>query len=307
MSTSTIIIWTSVSTRTTRSQLLARISGKVTRFERMRSLHASTRTFAWFSHLSLSLSGVPDSEEEEPELTVADLACWDEAQRGICEQAAASSQHSGVAKTTSSPSTRPADPAAAAQTEEHHFGFVVPDHQAFLRMPAVEEAGRRLAGEESAKRRDYDTVFTNAKAGMDDVDKDYVKSVVYDMSRESNFFKNEQRKSELSSQRNLALKEKLDALTGPELDAAEKWAAKHMAFLEKTRDLSRTFIHVDMDMFFAAVEQMYRAELEHVPFAIGGLGMISTANYVARKYGVRRWQFPQSASYFTCCLNGRER
>jgi DNA polymerase kappa len=37
-------------------------------------------------------------------------------------------------------------------------------------------------------------------------------------------------------------------------------------------------------MFFAAVEQMHRPELAHVPFAIGGLGMISTANSLARKY-----------------------
>jgi nucleotidyltransferase/DNA polymerase involved in DNA repair len=42
-----------------------------------------------------------------------------------------------------------------------------------------------------------------------------------------------------------------------------------------------------MDMFFAAVEQMKRPELKDTAFAIGGLGMISTANYVARKYGVR--------------------
>ena len=34
---------------------------------------------------------------------------------------------------------------------------------------------------------DYETVFTNSKAGMDGVDKDYVKKVVFEMSRSSDF------------------------------------------------------------------------------------------------------------------------
>ncbi len=42
-----------------------------------------------------------------------------------------------------------------------------------------------------------------------------------------------------------------------------------------------------MDMFFAAVEIRDRPELKDKPVAVGGIGMISTANYVARKYGVR--------------------
>eukprot|EP00971_Amphidinium_carterae_P159110 3154518-Amphidinium_carterae.1 len=57
--------------------------------------------------------------------------------------------------------------------------------------------------------------------------------------------------------------------------------------LEAKRDLSRTHCVVDMDMFYAAVEIRDNPELEHKPVAIGGLGMISTSNYVARLYGVR--------------------
>ena len=98
---------------------------------------------------------------------------------------------------------------------------------------------------------DYNTVFTNAKAGMDDVDKEYVKSVVYTMSKDSNFFKNEQRKNNENTKNIEALKLRLNALTAAQLESAQKWADKHMVALERTRDLSRTFIHVDMDMFFA--------------------------------------------------------
>lgn len=53
----------------------------------------------------------------------------------------------------------------------------------------------------------------------------------------------------------------------------------------------RKIIHVDMDCFFAAVEMRDNPSLRDIPIAIGGSrerrGVISTANYPARKFGVR--------------------
>lgn len=53
----------------------------------------------------------------------------------------------------------------------------------------------------------------------------------------------------------------------------------------------RKIIHVDMDCFFAAVEMRDNPALRDIPIAIGGgrerRGVISTANYPARKFGVR--------------------
>ncbi|AUX71857.1 DNA polymerase IV [Erwinia pyrifoliae] len=53
----------------------------------------------------------------------------------------------------------------------------------------------------------------------------------------------------------------------------------------------RKIIHVDMDCFFAAVEMRDNPSLRDIPIAIGGSemqrGVISTANYPAREYGVR--------------------
>lgn len=57
--------------------------------------------------------------------------------------------------------------------------------------------------------------------------------------------------------------------------------------IERDRELSRTWAHIDMDMFYAAVEIRDEPELANVPLAVGGLSMISTANYIARNYGVR--------------------
>lgn len=52
----------------------------------------------------------------------------------------------------------------------------------------------------------------------------------------------------------------------------------------------RKIIHIDMDCFFAAVEMRDNPMLRHVPLAIGGSreqrGVISTANYLARQYGI---------------------
>jgi DNA polymerase IV (DinB-like DNA polymerase) len=56
----------------------------------------------------------------------------------------------------------------------------------------------------------------------------------------------------------------------------------------------RIIFHVDMDQFFAAVEERERPELKGKPVIVGadpkegkGRGVVSTCNYEARKYGVK--------------------
>ncbi|EPY18524.1 DNA polymerase kappa subunit [Strigomonas culicis] len=52
-------------------------------------------------------------------------------------------------------------------------------------------------------------------------------------------------------------------------------------------DPIRIFVHIDMDMFYAAVEEKKNPALKDVPFAVGSKSMLSTSNYIARQYGVR--------------------
>ena len=67
-------------------------------------------------------------------------------------------------------------------------------------------------------------------------------------------------------------------------------------------DTSRKIIHIDMDAFFASVEERDNPELAKHPLVIarhpsdtGGRGVVTTANYKARQYGIHSAMSAQKA------------
>ncbi|KAG7649119.1 UmuC domain [Arabidopsis thaliana x Arabidopsis arenosa] len=157
-----------------------------------------------------------------------------------------------------------------------------------------EEDWRRMDNGESSSTNNssrpwesYNTVFTNAKAGMEGVDKEKVQRIVYEMSKGSKYFQNEERKEALMKQKIEHMRDRCAKLSSLDLSNYQKVVDKRILELEATRDLSRIWLHVDMDAFYAAVETLSDPSIKGKPMAVGGLSMISTANYEARKFGVR--------------------
>ena len=140
--------------------------------------------------------------------------------------------------------------------------------------------------------------------------------VVWEMSKNSAYFANENRKAEQANTRieemhkrlaqepsseSGALSSRGRCLTPCGVAALQRKVKAKIAAIEATRDLSHTYLHVDMDAFFAAVEERDNPALKGEPatptasvklaagtaFAVGSESMISTASYAARAFGVR--------------------
>ncbi|VFQ78262.1 unnamed protein product [Cuscuta campestris] len=148
-------------------------------------------------------------------------------------------------------------------------------------------AGEDPSPSSSRPWQSYHTVYTNAKAGMEGVDKEKVQRILYEMSKGSKYFENEERKEAEMKQKIENMRSRCLKLTKADISHYTELAEKRMLELEATRDLSRIWVHVDMDAFYAAVETLSDPSLKGKPMAVGSMSMISTANYEARKFGVR--------------------
>jgi DNA polymerase-4 len=65
----------------------------------------------------------------------------------------------------------------------------------------------------------------------------------------------------------------------------------HLVYTENTFSMESRILHIDMDAFFASVEQVKNPSLKGKPVIVGGAkedrrGVVSTASYEARKFGV---------------------
>ncbi|KAI0449084.1 hypothetical protein F5B21DRAFT_495552 [Xylaria acuta] len=124
------------------------------------------------------------------------------------------------------------------------------------------------------------------KAGQDAVDQAKVSEIIYNASKGSKFFNREEAKDKVLTQKIEQILTKKRRLEKLDLSRESRAADQLIAELEVSRDLTQRVVHIDCDAFYAAVEQLDRPELKDVPFAVGA-GVLTTCNYVARKFGCR--------------------
>ncbi|KHJ44693.1 ImpB/MucB/SamB family protein [Trichuris suis] len=146
--------------------------------------------------------------------------------------------------------------------------------------------------------------FNDCKAGMQGLDRVRAMSTACNMlelfmlqekigakidewSKGSRFYDHQMKRRERIERRVQNMRTQLRFLSEQQLKAAEAKMDKCAEDFESMRDLSRTVFHVDMDAFFAAVEMRDDPKLRSVPMAVGSTSMLSTSNYLARKFGVR--------------------
>ncbi|GAB1605093.1 hypothetical protein Ahia01_000791100 [Argonauta hians] len=125
------------------------------------------------------------------------------------------------------------------------------------------------------------------KAGMQNLDREKINQIIYEASKGSKYFENEKKKDRQVDLKIGEQQQKIARFTQKEIMVAEKEADTLLQKLESERDLSRTIVHIDMDAFYAAVETRDNPSLLNIPMAVGSNSMLSTSNYIARRYGVR--------------------
>lgn len=118
----------------------------------------------------------------------------------------------------------------------------------------------------------------------------WAQGVILEASQRTKFFQHEKKMGELTSRRieeKLSCAEKFSSAQIAERERAVDADVAHLELTEGRVENGLAFVHIDMDAFFCAVEELDNPQLVGKPHAVGGMHMLCTASYEARKYGVR--------------------
>jgi DNA polymerase kappa len=126
----------------------------------------------------------------------------------------------------------------------------------------------------------------NNKSGMESADESKQKDIIQKMSAGSSYMDRAERMDDRHEEALKKLVEKKNKFSATDLLNFSERAETKEKELEKLRSFTRHMVVLDFDAFYAMVEERDNPELKGKPLAVGG-GMITTSNYVARKFGVR--------------------
>lgn len=147
----------------------------------------------------------------------------------------------------------------------------------------------RRAGTKFVKSdKDLRLAFNSSKAGMDSQKAGNINQRIEDLMRNTIYYEKNLEKKKNNRKQVMHYNQKLRLVN----KNAEMKQQLHKEFKAKTKgidqmlDLSKNWIHVDLDMFYVAIELRDNQHLMNKPVCVGS-SIVSTSNYVARKYGVR--------------------
>ena len=150
---------------------------------------------------------------------------------------------------------------------------------------------REISSDKSKKitNMNMPSVYTGEKGGMKGIDHQKIEKIIYETTKNSRIFKRNEEDLNYLKQEVALLEKKLENFHKNEIlyNQVKQLATSRIEFLKEQRRFDKIWLHLDMDMFFAAIEIRDNPSLKDIPMAVGGMSMISTSNYIARKYGVR--------------------
>jgi DNA polymerase kappa len=157
----------------------------------------------------------------------------------------------------------------------------------------AQEAGETNGKETATKTASALMVAASAKAGMEDIDRERINAILLRESGNSSFMERQRKMDENSNKRILEMKQRLSEKDNNTTNKEWRIEMERSVIdpqIETYRALRRplsTCVVIDMDSFFISCHILDQPHLADIPSCVGGSSMISTSNYVARKYGVR--------------------
>lgn len=131
--------------------------------------------------------------------------------------------------------------------------------------------------------------FTTEKAGMQGLNRDEIDKIIKENTRDSVITRRKEEEFEKLKHQVDGLKHKLEQLLKNDIlyNQNKNLAEARIREIKNSRIFTKAWLHIDMDMFYAAVEIRDNPSLAQLPVAVGDERMVSTSNYIARKFGVR--------------------
>ena len=129
--------------------------------------------------------------------------------------------------------------------------------------------------------------LNDTKAGMHGLDTKRINAIIDEASKGSKFYEAKAKNQKRIDTQVDNLINQAKALLPDNIHIAKE-EADQLLHIEKINTLAdRVIVHVDMDAFYAAVHERDDPTLKTKPMAVGSMGMLSTSNYLARRFGVR--------------------